>query len=424
VNPAPIQTKLGAARTRLILERPFIGALVMHLPLRPVDAAWCETTATDARALYYNPDYIAGLTLGETQFVLAHEALHCALGHFARRSHRTRQRWDIACDHAVNLLLAGEGLRPLPGALANPDFRGLSAEEIYPLIPPDSPERTLDRHLFDDRVFDDQAGAGRAGSGAQEARPAGQRTVDAVDQDTEADPDAWDDAGNEQRHGSGRVVLPLHDADPTRRADLVQRWRSRIVSAAQQARRAGRLSESWLRLVDGLIQPQLPWRMLLARYLMSAARDDYSFQRPSRREGDALLPRLSSEQVDLCVALDTSGSIGVEEFAQFASEVNALKGQIRARVTLHACDERLDPRGPWVFQPWETIVLPHEIGGGAGTRFVPVFDWIAAEHRRPDLLLYFTDAEGEFPSHAPGFPVIWLVKGRGKVPWGERIQLN
>jgi len=29
----PILTKLAAARTRLIMERPFLGALVMHLPL-------------------------------------------------------------------------------------------------------------------------------------------------------------------------------------------------------------------------------------------------------------------------------------------------------------------------------------------------------------------------------------------------------
>jgi predicted metal-dependent peptidase len=388
-----IQTKLGAARTRLILERPFIGALVMHLPLLPAAAAWCETVATDARAFYYNPEYIAGLTLAETQFVLAHEAMHCALGHFARRSHRMRRRWDIACDQAVNLLLVDEGLKPPAGALANPDFRGLSAEEIYPLISPEPAERTLDRHLFDDH-------------------------------ESESNSDSWAEAGAELRPGPGRAVFPFRDAGQDERAELARRWQSRIVSAAQQARRAGRLAESWLRLIDGLIQPRLPWRVLLARYLMSVARDDYSFQRPSRREGDALLPRLASGEVDLCVALDTSGSIGAEELAQFASEVNALKGQIRARVTLHACDERLDPRGPWEFEPWETIALPHGIGGGGGTRFVPVFDWIAAGHRRPDLLLYFTDAEGEFPRDAPGFPVIWLVKGRGKVPWGERIQLN
>ena len=144
-----IHTKLSAARTRLILERPFIGALVMHLPLAAAGARHCPTIATDARALYFNPDYIAGLTLAETQFVLAHEALHCALAHFARRSHRMRKRWDVACDHAVNLILIQEGMRPPRGVLANTAFLGLTAEEIYPLIPPDTGETPLDEHLFE-----------------------------------------------------------------------------------------------------------------------------------------------------------------------------------------------------------------------------------------------------------------------------------
>lgn len=390
---ADIQTKLGAARTRLILERPFIGALVMHLPLVPVAASRCDTVATDARALYYNPAYIAALTLAETQFVLAHEALHCALGHFARRSHRLRRPWDVACDHAVNLLLIDDGLKPPEGALADPDFRGLSAEEIYPLIPHEPTEGTLDRHLFDG-------------------------------QELGADHDAAARAGGVRPHDSGDKATPLPGAAQDERAGLAHLWRSRIVSAAQQARRAGRLADSWLRRVDRVIEPQLSWRTLLARYLVCAARDDYSFQRPPRREGAALLPRLASGDLDLCVVLDTSGSIGADELAQFVSEVDAMKGQVRARVTVHACDERLDPRGPWEFQHWESIVLPPELGGGGGTRFAPVFDWIAAAPRRPDILLYFTDAQGEFPRQAPAFPVIWLVKGRGGVPWGERMQLN
>ena len=124
------------------------------------------------------------------------------------------------------------------------------------------------------------------------------------------------------------------------------------------------------------------------------------------------------------IALDTSGSIGGEELRQFISEIDALKGQIRARVTVHGCDDALDGAGPWSFQAWEPIRLPHKLHGGGGTSFVPVFEWLEREHRRPDLLVYFTDAEGEFPTLPPGYPVVWLVKGRGQVPWGERIQLN
>lgn len=420
MNPdREIFTKLGAARTRLILERPFIGALVMHLPLRAAAPSWCETVATDARAFYFNPGYIAGLTLAQTQFVLAHEAMHCALAHFARRGHRVRRRWDIACDHAVNLLLADEGFQAPPGALADPGFRGLSAEEIYPLIPADARAQTLDRHLFDQAA----GGALMTGGGVPAGGVRSLRDKPAAG-DAAPDTMSWDDAGNEHPPGVARAMLTMDAAVPIAHEELARQWKARLASAAQQARQAGRLSGSWLRLIDGLIQPQISWRFVLARYLMSIARDDYSFQRPARREGAAQLPRLANAGVDLCVALDTSGSIGNEELAQFATEVDALKGQIRARVTLHACDEQLDTRGPWRFEAWEPIELPRELGGGAGTSFIPVFDWITAEHYRPDLLVYFTDAEGDFPRQAPEYPVVWLVKGRGRVPWGERIQLN
>ncbi|MHB8536274.1 MAG: VWA-like domain-containing protein, partial [Sulfuricaulis sp.] len=62
--------------------------------------------------------------------------------------------------------------------------------------------------------------------------------------------------------------------------------------------------------------------------------------------------------------------------------------------------------------------------GGGGTKFTPIFDWAENQDRAPNLLLYFTDAKGEFPRHEPPYHVIWLVKGKEKVPWGQRIQLN
>ena len=53
-----------------------------------------------------------------------------------------------------------------------------------------------------------------------------------------------------------------------------------------------------------------------------------------------------------------------------------------------------------------------------------MFDWVEQQGVRPELLVYFTDAEGRFPEREPNYPVIWLVKGKEKVPWGQRIQLN
>jgi len=187
---------------------------------------------------------------------------------------------------------------------------------------------------------------------------------------------------------------------------------------------AGKLGGELARLIDHLLQPQLPWRMLLARYMTAVARDDYSYMRPSRREGDFILPTLRSQQLELVVAVDTSGSIKDREIEEFIAEVDALKGQVRARISLLPCDSKLCEGAPWVFEPWEELARLESIQGGGGTSFLPVFDWVERTGTVPDLLIYFTDAQGTFPAVEPPYPVIWLVKGRLKVPWGQRVQLN
>jgi predicted metal-dependent peptidase len=198
-----------------------------------------------------------------------------------------------------------------------------------------------------------------------------------------------------------------------------------MAGAAQQAMQAGKLSPAMIRLVDHLLQPQLPWRMLLARYVTATAREDYSYSRPSSRRGDpAIYPRLRSHKVDIVTVIDISGSITHKELKEFLSEINQIKAQIRAKVTLLACDANIDPDAPWVYEPWEEFDLPKSFSGGGGTDFNPVFEWVEESEVNPDLLVYFTDAEGKFPEHEPSYPVIWLVKGKEKTPWGQRVQLN
>jgi predicted metal-dependent peptidase len=424
---AQLETKLAAARARLILDKPFLGALTLRLPMVPAKKDWCPTTATDARTFYFNPEYIGALSLAETQFVLAHEALHCALSHFARRQHRIKHKWDLACDFAVNPILVDDGLKPPPNSLLVEAYRGMTAEEIYPLIEDNDQSKTLDQHVYDSA--DDGGGSGDQAAPPRQEQSRSERGNDADDQGQGARPEQGPDGkgsssgGETKTDGSEPADRP--DAlTPDERETLSIQWQQRLAGAAQQALQAGKLSASLARLIDHLLQPQLPWRMLLARYFSLAARDDFSYMRPSRREGTAILPSLRSSQVSVVVAVDTSGSIKPEEMNDFFAEVDALKAQVRARVALVACDDRLAAGAPWTFEPWEELRAPSSVGGGGGTDFRPVFDWVARQDFRPDLLVYFTDAEGEFPPAEPSYPVLWLVKGKERVPWGQRVQLN
>lgn len=412
-NPTDLENKLAAARTRLILDKPFLGALVLRLPMQAAAPAWCPTTATDARKFYYNPDYIDALNLSQVQFVLAHEALHCALSHFARRGHRNKMRWDMACDHAVNPLLLQEKLKAPPGVWVEEGYLGMTAEEIYPMIDENNSDEPMDGHLYDDHAEGEPPP-----SQSLPPQPPDPQSQQAANTDEGKGEQTKDDNGGHDPRES--LPPPLSHEE---REQLQIQWQQRLAGAAQQAKQAGKLGEEMARLVDHLLQPQLPWRMLLARYMSLSAHDDYSYMRPSRREGAAILPSLRSQQMNMVVALDVSGSVSDKEIAQCIAEVNAIKGQTRAQVTILTCDNELSSEA-LRFEAWEPCEPPKSVQGGRGTDFVPVFDWIAQQDTAPDVLLYFTDALGQFPAQMPSYPVVWLVKGRADVPWGQRIQLN
>ena len=372
-------TKMAAARTRLILHKPFLGALALRLPLVEAEANWCQSTWSNGESLYYNRAYIDSLDVEQTQFALSREAMHCALLHFYRRGNRARGLWENACDYAVNPLLLDDGLKPTPDTVYLPEFNGMTAEEIYPLL--------QDNELQRAQSQDDSS-----------------------------------DSNSEQQRSRQQAAHSLRQSEMEM---LAIKWRQRLASAAQQALQAGKLSAEMARVVDFFLQPRLPWRNLLAQHLSATARNDYSYTRPSSRRGDpAVFPGLRSEEVDLVVAVDTSGSIRQSEIEQFFSEINAIKGQIRARIALLCCDAEISDGFPVFFEAWDEFKFETRVTGGGGTDFRPVFRWIDQQDMKPDTLIYFTDARGEFPEFEPSYPTLWLVKGKQTIPFGARIQLN
>lgn len=411
--------KLVSARTRLILDKPFLGALVLRLPMVEGDPSWCTSTFSNGEILYYNADYIDSLDLEETQFALSHEALHCALSHFYRRGHREKQRWDKACDYAVNPLLIKDGLTPTPDALFQEEYEGMTAEEIYPCL--DEEEADTKEQSDPDENEDKQDN----GSGRDQNQGKRETETSSPEDDKGDSSDNSDKQQTENTHQQSGAAQEPEPMSAQQLEKLKTQWQQRLAAAAQSAHQRGALTGDMARVVDFLLQPQLPWRMLLARYMSMTARDDYSYSRPSSRRGDpAVYPSLRSSETDVVVVIDTSGSISEEEISDFLSEIDAIKGQVRARITLLTCDCELNKGCPLYFEPWEEFSRGVEIRGGGGTNFSPPFEWVKQQDRDPDLLIYFTDARGIFPKPEPMYPVLWLVKGMSSVPFGERIQLN
>ena len=148
--------RITKSRSRLITQPSFAFFGVLAMNLIPKATHVVRAMATDSKHLFYNPGWLDELTTvdDEVDFVTAHEVMHCALGHCARRGTRDPDRWNQACDHVVNLLLKAAGVKVPSNRPCDPRFTGLGAEAVYAILeaedkaqqpPPAPPPRSAER---------------------------------------------------------------------------------------------------------------------------------------------------------------------------------------------------------------------------------------------------------------------------------------
>lgn len=132
------QARVARARTHLVLDEPFFGNLLYRLKF--VEDPSADTAWVDGVHLGYNPNYVLELSDEELKGLLCHEVLHVANGHCWRRRWRTHERWNDACDYAINPIVLRAGYILPPNGLLSDEFIGKPAEIIYDLIEDPSPE--------------------------------------------------------------------------------------------------------------------------------------------------------------------------------------------------------------------------------------------------------------------------------------------
>ena len=143
-----VRQRVLRARIRLTLAQPFLASAVMRLPVLDVSGlSWCDTAATDGYHIFYNPAWVSGLSDAQLRGLLAHEVMHVLLDHAGRRGERDALGWNLACDHAINLLLRDQGFQLPAGGLIDNAYIGMPAEQIYPKLDPRSWARNPPRGL-------------------------------------------------------------------------------------------------------------------------------------------------------------------------------------------------------------------------------------------------------------------------------------
>jgi len=363
--------KMEKARARMIIEHVFFASVILSTPY--VENKDIPTAATDMEKVYYNPEFIESLELKVVMFVISHEIMHVVLKHGLRRGSRTVMTvsgdslWNIACDYAINIILKDSGFQLWEHAYVDEKYRGMSAEEIY-----------------DDLLKNS-------------------RTI------------------KMPPNGIGNDLLPPPTNDPAKINKIDQTITTRIVQATTIARAQGKMPGHLDRIVNGIINPPLPWQELLRDFAMRVVQDEESWSRRNRRYKPILPGRHSRTMGEIVLIGDTSGSMPDDTYPQIGEELGYIVASVkpeRVRV-IWADDEECSNEE--VFEPGEAIVLHPKGGGGTDMRlalnYVKQYD--------PLVVILVTDCLTPWPDEPTSYPLIVCATTKSSSPeWAFRVPMK
>jgi len=360
--------QLIAARITLLLDHYFFGRLAMHLQF--VEDTTVPTLAVDGKHIFYNPDFVLSMSPELQRSALIHEIMHCVCEHMLRRGGREPGRWNRAGDYVINIIIRDAKFKLGADWLYDEKYRDMSTEHIYDLLE------------------SEDGGAGGAG------KPAFDEVRDGA-------------------HSAGEA------------AEAALEWQVNVQAAAQMAKEYGKMPKSLERFLGELEEPQVPWQAVLQRFVTEVSRNDYSWQRPSKRmiPHGFIMPSLYSENMGvLADGIDTSGSIDTPTLTAFGAEITAAYNAVHPEKLINIyCDADI-AHVDEIEQGSE--LPPFEAHGGGGTDFRPPFRWLEERGIKPAAFIYLTDGYGPFPTEQPDYPVLWCMTTNVVPPWGEHVRIK
>ena len=397
-----IEEKLTTARVGLLLKTPFFGNMATRMKIINADD-WCQTAATDGRNFFYNTEFVKKLSTKKLEFLFAHEIGHCVFDHFGRAGSRNRQLCNISQDYAINQILAdekiGEVIDEVPICLDS-QYRGLAWEEIYDKLyeKADIQEISLDELM----------------------EQLGETLDEHINGDGAQSKDGKDKEQDKDTRGKAPV---LTKEEKQKIKDEIKE--AMIQSAA--AAGAGKTPAAIQRLIKDLTEAKMNWREILRMNIQSIIKNDYSFTTPSRKgwHTGAILPGVKNDEtIDIAVAVDMSGSIGMDDAKVFFSEIKGIMEQYEDFNVKVWCFDTEVYNYAEFSQDNVDELLDYEPKGGGGTDFDVNWTFMKEEGIEPKKFVMFTDG---YPWSSWGdenyCDTLFIVKGNttAQAPFGQTV---
>lgn len=390
---------LSLAKSTLMLNFRFLDRALMSLEPTVTEDVFF---ASDGRRLYYEPWYVLGQYKAEQTVVnrdLLHSLFHCVLRHRFVGKDIDRDRWDLACDVAVESLLDGlnspciDSRRQKTQAASLYTFRSevgeLSAERIYKWLGVKglSPQ---EMKSIRSEFLGDSHGVWYSASADPNSK--------SRDIDLEL---MWQEI-------SKRMQTELETLTENKKAPLVQslrRLNRKKTDYRRFLQRFGVLGET-MRLSDGEFDNNY-----------------YSYGMSLYGNMPLIEPLEYREQMrlrDFVIAIDTSGSVKgevVQSFIQHTYNILSSQENLFEKVNIRIiqCDDRIrDDAVIHCSEDFDRYIENLEILGLGETDFRPVFSYVDELIQKGELkglrgLIYFTDGLGEFPSKRPPYKTAFVL---------------
>ena len=301
--------------------------------------------------------------------LLGHECWHVAFLHCdeVRRGDRDPRLWNQACDYAINNMMYEFGYQ-FDCGLLDPKYNEMSAEQIYDELVKDLPP---------DLPFGSDIDVGSLSSGAKH-----------------------------QVVGTVIKALQAHAA-----------------SGGPPGSIPGEISTH----IDKLMNPKLPWYVLLRRWLNEKSDFGRNWAMPNRRYHalGVYLPSSGGQEglSHLLFGCDDSGSMSDENLGFMNAEMKGCRDRLKpASMTAVSFDTQINDH--WEFTDQDDLSRL-EFHGRGGTDIEPLFAFAKAQKKRPNLIVVMSDLECGIPDN-PGIPVLWVRFGNNGAipPYGKIIQVD
>ena len=397
-------SKMEKAMVQITLDHPFFADVMMKYPITP--RTDIPTLAVNKRGqMFYNPDFIESLPVPQIVWGICHEILHVVDLHSLRVGDRDKKLFNYAADAWINDTLRACNIgQAIPHTVNIPGSKDRTVEEIYDSLPKDP------------RGNGKGQGQGSGGSGQGES-----------DSSDDQDNDDQDDGQPDDNKGIGDDILD--DGEPMSEAEAKQISTEAMVNiaqAAQSAKMRGDMPAPLQKYIAERLAVKTPWHEHLEKYMMGRAKQDYKWNRPSRRyvSQGMYLPALRPEPTlgEVVIQVDISGSVSAREIEHYNGHLQRIIEQCHPE-KVHVIYTDTEVQHYDEFTPED---YPVEIGyrSGGGTDMRAGFDFINDMGITPEVVITLTDGYTPFPGET-AYPAVWCISNESiTAPHGESIHFE